>query len=75
MTRKKVRIVPVVGANDPVEVELPDDTSVGDAIVQAFPNVSGNLVIQDDANRPLSPSAQLRDAREIRFMPYTTGGL
>lgn len=72
---KRVKVVPVVGSNEPVDVELPEGMSIREAIVQTFPNVQGNLVMQDEASRPISPSTQLKDVQEIRFMPYTTGGL
>jgi hypothetical protein len=74
MTGRRVRVVPVVGANAPVDLELPDGMSIGEAITSAFPNVRGNVVIQDETSRPISSSAQPRDGQELRFMPYTTGG-
>jgi molybdopterin converting factor small subunit len=71
---KKVRIVPITGANEPVELDLPENMSAGEAIAQAFPSVK-DVVIQDQGSRAMSPSTKLKDASEIRFMPMTTGGL
>lgn len=65
--------------NPYLEAELLDP-HVGDMpflgmrLVRAFPNVHGDVVIQDEENRPMSPSRRIAEVHDIRFMPYTTGG-
>lgn len=72
---KKVRIVPIVGANEPTEVEMHENMSIGEAIAEAFPAVQGkDIVIEGEDSRAMSSSTQPRNGELIRFMPLTTGG-
>src|SRR5436189_1847473 len=73
MTR--VRLVPVVSDREPEDVEVPDDATVGQAILSRFPDLEGDrLVVQDRQGRPIRPTTLARDVDSVSFMPFSEGG-
>jgi len=71
---KRVRLVPITGASEPIEAEVREDMPIGEAIVRAFPEAGNErLVIHDDQSRPIPPSTPAKEVNTVQFMPYTTG--
>jgi len=75
MGKKRIRIVPLVGENEPIEDEFDETMTVGELIRRACRNLSGRIVIRDDRDT-VSPSTKVRDISgdTLRIMPYTEGG-
>lgn len=74
--RKKVKLIPTVGSLPEQTVEVPENTSISEAIGRVFGQKlkDKRIVVQNEKDEPVSPDTKVSEVDEVKITPFTEGG-